>query len=266
MFNLWKIEKLEKELGISNNSSYTCRPIVHDRINKKEYLKKLKEIKDYKFPDYIKFPGVCRFNVLDINLDKIKKEIEVENKYRESLYNQVLDFIEDNSKLSLINCELFERCEKKFVLSIISLVNYFIDEKLPRSFRYEYYNLQDHKYYTNNYLLDSMEVTEDMIQDTINRHKDFLILTKRPDHLICSSTSEYCCEVFLLLKKSEFNIPDTIKLYNTEFKNYIEEYNVIKIGNDVFSYSYTDLEGNFDSDTKKSLDDYINLAINKWKT
>lgn len=265
MFSSWKIEKLEKELGVDYYSSYICRPLLHNKIKNKEYLRRLQKIKECNFPEYISFPGICRFNILEIDLNLIKEEIEEENKYREILYNQVFDFIEGVSEINSIDYNLFEKCEKKFILSIIALVEYFEDKKLPRFLKYEYYNLEDHKFYTNNYLLNELDVTEDMIQATTARLKDFLVLTKRPDYPIYSSSFEHCCEVFLLLKKSEFNIPDTIKLSNDSEldDDYIEEYNIIKAGNSF--NSYINWNGKLDPDTKKSLDRYINLAINNWK-
>lgn len=266
MFCSFKIQKLEDELGIDHHSSSRCRPLIHDCIKSEEYLGRLREIKNHNFPEYIKFPGVCRFNILDLDLNNIEKEVSEENRVRDILFNQVLEFIENSSKIDLIDYKLFEKCEKKFVIYLLALINYFLDYDLPKTFRYEYYNLQEHRYYTNNYLLNDMEVTEDMIQDLLTRPKDFLIFIKSPDYPIYSSSFDRPCNVYLLLKRTEFNTPDYIKLCNNEFSEYEEEYNIIKVSYlGLDNFSYIDFNENIDPDTKNLLDTYMNLALNDWK-
>lgn len=197
----------------------------------------------------------------------IKEEIEEENKYREILYNQVLDFIKGNSDIKSMSYELFEKCEKKFVLSIIALVNYFIDNELPESLRYEYYNIQDHMYYTNNYLLDSMEVTEDMINEILYRDKDFLFFIKseKPKNVICSfpNSSNHQCNVYLYLKKEKFNIPNSIKemFIKDDPLSKKNDYNILMISD---SSLYNIVSGDLDQETKNIIALYKN-KINDWK-
>lgn len=135
MFSLWKIEKLEKELGIGRIYE-DIEGSWSNNIKNSEYLIYLQKLKEFNLPN-ISYPGISKWNIKRIDLDSLYLEISQSNKCREIILKDI-----NNLDLSVLS-----KCGVIFSTILLGKLNR--DEDIEKL---DYTELKYEDYYLNNYL------------------------------------------------------------------------------------------------------------------